>query len=95
LIFAKPVKLGRLPISYSHVWRMSQKAAARAAIQRFGTHSLRHTSRSYFDACRRRSNLYGLGRWQSSKFRIVDDARTAINLKSRSDVYRQIERAAR
>jgi hypothetical protein len=48
-IFAKPVKLGRLPIS-SHVWRMSQKAAAKAAIQRFGTHSLRHTFRSWVDA---------------------------------------------
>ena len=45
-IFASPAKLGRLPISYPHVWRMFQEAAARAGIQRFGTHSLRHTFRS-------------------------------------------------
>ena len=49
-IFASPVQLGRLPWSYDQVWRMYQKAAAKAGIGGLGTHSLRHTYRSWLDA---------------------------------------------
>lgn len=42
-IFASPVQLGRLPWSYDQVWRMYQKAAGKAGMERLGTHSLRHT----------------------------------------------------
>ena len=49
-MFASPVWLGRLPWSYDQVWRMYQKAGAKAGIGRLGTHSLRHTYRSWLDA---------------------------------------------
>jgi len=49
-MFASPVQLGRLPWSYDQVWRMYQKAGAKAGIGRLGTHSLRHTYRSWLDA---------------------------------------------
>ena len=49
-IFASPVQLGRLPISYPHVWQQFRKAALVAGISQFGTHSLRHTYRSWLDA---------------------------------------------
>ena len=49
-LFASPAQLGRLPWSYDQVWRMYQKAAARAGIGRLSTHSLRHTYRSWLDA---------------------------------------------
>ena len=49
-VFASPVQLGRLPWSYDQVWRMYQKAGAKAGIGGLGTHSLRHTFRSWLDA---------------------------------------------
>lgn len=49
-IFASPVQLGRLPWSYDQVWRMYQKAAGKAGIGGLGTHSLRHTYRSWLDS---------------------------------------------
>lgn len=49
-IFASPTKLARLPWSYDQVWRMYQKAAAAAGIGQLGTHSLRHTYRSWLDS---------------------------------------------
>ena len=49
-IFASPTQLGRLPISYPHVWLKFQEAADRAGIARFGVHSLRHSYRSWLDA---------------------------------------------
>jgi integrase len=44
------VKLGRLPVSYPWVWLQFQRAAKAAAIDRLGTHSLRHNYRSWLDA---------------------------------------------
>jgi integrase len=41
-IFSSPVQLGRLPWSYDQVWRVYQKAGAKAGIGGLGTHSLRH-----------------------------------------------------
>jgi len=49
-IFASPVQLGRLPWSYDQVWRVYQKAAKAAHIGGLGTHSLRHTYRSWLDS---------------------------------------------
>ena len=49
-IFASPVKLGRLPISYPWFWRQLQRAAEKAGIGKLGTHTFRHTYRSWLDA---------------------------------------------
>jgi integrase len=49
-IFASPLKLGRLPYSYTGMWRELQRAADVAGIGRLGTHAFRHTYRSWLDA---------------------------------------------
>jgi integrase len=49
-IFASPVKLGRLPYSYTGVWRELDRATIAAGIGHLGTHSFRHTYRSWLDA---------------------------------------------
>jgi len=49
-MFASPAQLGRLPWSYDQIWRMYQKAANAAKIGSFGTHTMRHTYRSWLDA---------------------------------------------
>ncbi|HET7441116.1 MAG TPA: site-specific integrase [Terriglobales bacterium] len=49
-MFASPYQLGRLPWSYDQVWRVYQKAATAALIGRLGTHSLRHTYRSWLNS---------------------------------------------
>jgi integrase len=49
-VFASPVKLGRLPVSYPWVWKAFQQATVRSGIEKLGTHSLRHTYRSWLDA---------------------------------------------
>lgn len=49
-IFASPIKLGRLPYSYTGVWRESVRAAEAAKIGHLGTHAFRHTYRSWLDA---------------------------------------------
>jgi integrase len=49
-MFASPSQLGRLPWSYDQVWRMYQKASGKAGIGGFGTHTMRHTYRSWLDA---------------------------------------------
>ena len=49
-IFASPPKLGRLPYSYTGVWRELQRAAEAAGIGHLGTHAFRHTYRSWLDA---------------------------------------------
>ena len=49
-MFASPVQLGRLPWSYDQVWRVYQKAAANAQIGKIGTHTMRHTYRSWLDS---------------------------------------------
>ena len=43
------MKIGRLPYSYTGVWRELQRAALAAGIGRLGTHSFRHTHRSWLD----------------------------------------------
>jgi integrase len=49
-IFASPIKLGRLPYSYTGVWRELERATGVAKIGHLGTHSFRHTHRSWLDA---------------------------------------------
>ena len=49
-IFASPVKIGRLPYSYTGVWRELERAAKMAGIGHLGTHAFRHTYRSWLDA---------------------------------------------
>ena len=49
-MFASPVQHGRLPWSYDQVFRAYQKAGENAGVGRVGTHSLRHTYRSWLDS---------------------------------------------
>jgi integrase len=49
-IFASPLKIGRLPYSYTGVWRELQRAAIASGVGPLGTHSFRHTHRSWLDA---------------------------------------------
>jgi len=49
-IFASPLKLGRLPYSYTGFWRELERAAGEAGIGHLGTHAFRHTYRSWLDA---------------------------------------------
>lgn len=48
-IFASPVKLGRLPYSYTGVWRELDRASEAAALGHMGTHTFRHTHRTWLD----------------------------------------------
>lgn len=49
-IFSSPVQIGRLPISYSWYERKLKEAAERAGIGSIGTHTMRHSYRSWLDA---------------------------------------------
>jgi integrase len=49
-IFASPAKLGRQPWSYDQVWRAFACAGEATATGKIGTHSMRHTYRSWLDA---------------------------------------------
>jgi integrase len=66
-MFASPPQVGRLPVSYPWVWQMFQKAAAKAGIGKLGTHSLRHSYRSWLDA----GNVYRIGRSAATKSCLV------------------------
>jgi integrase len=71
-IFASPAKIGRLPWSYKQVWLVYRKAAAAAGIEGLGTHSLRHTFRSWLDAV-------GTGLAVQQKLMRHADIRTTMN----------------
>jgi integrase len=49
-VFASPFRIGRLPVSYPWVWKSFRRASIDAGISQFGTHSLRHSYRSWLDA---------------------------------------------
>lgn len=49
-MFASPVQIGRLPLSYAGVWRAFRRAAAKAGIGHISSHAFRHTHRSWLDA---------------------------------------------
>jgi len=49
-IFASPWELGRQPVSYTYILKTFRRAATAAGIPCFGTHSLRHSYRSWLDS---------------------------------------------
>lgn len=49
-IFASPLKLGRLPYSYTGFWRELDRAGKAAGIGHVGTHTFRHSYRMWIDA---------------------------------------------
>jgi integrase len=49
-IFASPAKIGRLPYSYTGVWRELDRASEAAGLGRIGTHTFRHSYRMWIDA---------------------------------------------
>jgi integrase len=49
-VFASPVKLGRLPYSYTGVVRIFRRAAAQVGISKIATHTFRHSFRSWMGA---------------------------------------------
>jgi integrase len=49
-MFASPMKLGRQPWCYDQVWRSFNRAGATAGIGKLGTHTMRHSYRSWLDA---------------------------------------------
>ena len=42
-------RIGRNPLSYPQVWKVFQRAAHSAGLDGFGTHTLRHSYRSWLD----------------------------------------------
>ncbi len=49
-MFASPVKLGQLPLSYSYVWKTLSNAAKNLGIAHVSSHVFRHTHRSWLDS---------------------------------------------
>lgn len=49
-IFASPLKLGRLPYSYTGFWRELDRAGKASGIGHIGTHTFRHSYRMWIDA---------------------------------------------
>ena len=49
-MFASPVKLGRQPLSYTHVWYTLEWAAKQAGIDHVSSHTFRHTHRTWLDS---------------------------------------------
>lgn len=72
-LFASPVKLGRLPISYTCYKTALQSAARAAGITGVATHSLRHTYRSWLDAV-------GTALTVQQKLMRHSDIRTTLNV---------------
>jgi len=54
-VFASPVKIGRLPYSYTGVWRELDRASEAAGLGHMGTHTFRHSYRMWIDAIGRQS----------------------------------------
>jgi integrase len=72
-IFASPLKIGRLPYSYTGVWRELQRATEAAGIGRLGTHAFRNTYRSWLDAV-------GTSLAVQTKLMRHSDIRTTMNI---------------
>jgi integrase len=49
-IFASPLKIGRLPYSYTAVWRELDRACNVTGIGHIGTYTFRHSYRMWIDA---------------------------------------------
>lgn len=72
-MFASPAKLGRQPWSYDGVLRSFQKAGTDTGIGWLGTHSMRHSYRSWLDAV-------GTGIAVQQKLMRHSDIRTTMNV---------------
>jgi len=72
-VFASPILIGRKPWSYNQIWRVYQKAAKAAGIGHIGTHTLRHSYRSWLDAV-------GTGIAVQQKLMRHADIRTTMNI---------------
>ena len=72
-IFASPVKLGRLPYSYTGVWRELDRAAEAAGVGHLGTHAFRHTHRTWLD-------VVGTPIATQQKMMRHSDVRTTMNI---------------
>jgi integrase len=72
-IFASPIKIGRLPYSYTAVWRELDRAAKAAEIGHLGTHAFRHTHRTWLD-------LVGTPTATQQKMMRHSDVRTTMNI---------------
>ena len=49
-IFVSPVQLGRLPISYSYIYKLLERATAKLGIEHISPHVFRHTHRTWLDS---------------------------------------------
>jgi integrase len=49
-MFASPSKLGRQPLSYTHVWETLSNASKTAGIAHVSSHTFRHTNRAWLDS---------------------------------------------
>jgi integrase len=72
-MFASPIKLGRQPWSYDEVLRSFQKAGRDTGIGWLGTHSMRHSYRSWLDSV-------GTGIAVQQKLMRHSDIRTTMNV---------------
>ena len=72
-VFASPVKIGRLPYSYTGVWRELDRAAKRAEVGHLGTHAFRHTHRTWLD-------VVGTPIATQQKMMRHSDVRTTLNI---------------
>ena len=75
-IFANATKVGRQPWSYDEVLRSYQKAGTASGIGWLGTHSMRHSYRSWLDAV-------GTGIAVQQKLMRHSDIRTTMNVCGR------------
>jgi integrase len=77
-VFASPVKIGRLPISYAGVWRALRKAGARSGVGHLGSHVFRHSYRTWLD---------GMGTPVGIQQRLMrhSDVRTTMNQYGSAD----------
>jgi integrase len=64
-VFASTAKLGRQPLSYTHVWETLNELSARTGIGHAGSHVFRHSYQSWLDSVgtpvdiRTTMNIYG------------------------------------
>lgn len=72
-IFASPASIGRLPYAYTSVWREVRRAAKAAGLPELGTHTFRHTYRSWLDAV-------GTGVAVQQRMMRHADVRTTMNI---------------
>lgn len=72
-MFASPIKLGRQPWSYPRIWQVFQEASAAARVGKLGTHTMRHSYRSWLDAV-------GTGVAVQQKLMRHADIRTTMNV---------------